>query len=382
MNTETKEQPMISPLSRVWLEINLETLRNNFIKIKTRVNPCKVVSVLKANAYGLGVQEIAKTLADAGTDAFGVAELNEALSLVKLGKPIQILGSILKTEIPLTVENNIILPITDIATACLINIESKKQNKVSECHILIDSGMGRLGIQINNALDDILEIVKNSNIKCTGIYSHFPIAYKEGCNFTENQVTKFSELISQLEQKNIVFNSIHIANSDAINNVPNTFEKPFNYIRTGINLHGSFDPEGKHTLDVRSILTLKTKLVCIRTLPKGSTIGYGLTCKLKKETKIGTISAGYADGIPLALSNNGFVIINGRKCPILGRISMDYTTISLDECLGAKIGDEVICLGGDTDNSPTVEDWARAKKTHAYEVICSFGTRVERKYIS
>jgi alanine racemase len=198
---------------------------------------------------------------------------------------------------------------------------------------------------------------------------------------TEGQIEKFLNLLENLSSKGISFSKIHIANSDAINNFPMTYHTPFNYVRTGINIYGSFDNEGQRILNLEPILTLKTKLAAVRTLPAGMTLGYGCTYKLMKDTRVGTIAAGYADGLPLALSNRGYVIINGSLCPVLGRVSMDYTTVSLEDAPDAKIGDEVICLGGEGPRSISVDDWAQIKGTHAYEIICSFGTRVARRYI-
>lgn len=368
--------------SRVWLEIDLGILADNFLKIKNTVTPCGVISVLKANAYGLGVRSMAKTLVKAGTKGFGVAELNEALELIDLGKPVQILGSVLETEIPLAVEAGVILPIDSLETAHLIDTEAAKQGKIAECHFLIDTGMGRLGIQTHEAFDVIIEACSLKNIICTGIYSHFPVAYHEGSEYTKDQVHSFTMLLEKLQGEGISFETVHIANSDALNNFPYTYQAPFNSVRTGINLHGSFDQEGKRALDIKSVLTLKTKLVSVRTLEAGTYIGYGLTCKLNKRTRVGTIAAGYADGLPLALSNKGHVIINGESCAVLGRVSMDYTTVSLDNAPDAKCGDEVICLGGKGIHAVSVEDWAQIKGTHAYEIICSFGSRVERRYVN
>jgi len=371
---------MKSGESRVWLDINLGVLAENFKKIQNAVQPCGVISVLKANAYGLGVREMAKTLVEAGTKGFGVAELNEALELVELGQPVQILGSVLETEIPQAVEAGVILPIDCLESAHLIDAEAEKQGRVAECHFLIDTGMGRLGIQAYEAFDVIVEACSLKNINCTGIYSHFPVAYHEGSEYTKAQVDTFTLLLEKLKCENIRFETVHIANSDALNNFPYTYRAPFNCVRSGINLHGSFDPEGKRALDIKPVLTLKTKLASVRTLEEGSSIGYGLTCKLNKATRVGTIAAGYADGLPLALSNKGHVIINGESCAVLGRVSMDYTTVSLENAPDAKCGDEVICLGGEGIHAVTVEDWARIKGTHAYEIICSFGSRVERTY--
>jgi alanine racemase len=177
------------------------------------------------------------------------------------------------------------------------------------------------------------------------------------------------------------FRCIHIAASDAINNFPEAARAPFNWVRTGINLHGSFDPNGRRALEVEPVLTLKTRVAQVRKLPAGTTLGYGRTWKLKKDSLIATISAGYADGLPLALTNRGSVFIGGRRCPIVGRISMDYTTVDITGTKGVKSGDEVVCLGRCGDDSITPDDWARLKDTHAYDIICSLGTRVKRVFV-
>lgn len=371
--------------SRVWVEIDLDTLEENFRKIAEAVSPAKVLAVLKANAYGLGVRGIAVCLNRAGVAGFCVAELKEALSLVEFGKPVQILGGVLDYEIPDAVANGIILGITDYSTAKKISDEAQRQGKTVECHFKIDTGMGRLGILSEDAEVLIPEIVKLPNLNCCGIYSHFPVAYRSDDEFTQMQYKKFIAILNAMAGQGIEFTKIHIANSDGINNCEFSHLAPFNYVRTGINLHGSFDTEGQRRLHLESILTLKTRLVAVRRLPAGSSIGYGRTCRLVKDTLVGTISAGYADGLPLNLSNRGYVLIKGRLCPILGRVSMDYTTVSLEAFDENEIekNEEVICLGGGKGfDEITVENWAQAKGTHPYDIICSIGNRVERVYVT
>ena len=169
-----------------------------------------------------------------------------------------------------------------------------------------------------------------------------------------------------------------MAASDAINNFPETARSPFTMVRTGINLHGSFDPNGRKALKVEPVLSLKTRVAQVRELPAGTTLGYGRTWCLAAPTKVATISAGYADGLPLALTNRGFVFIGGRRCRIIGRISMDYTTVDVSDVPDVKPGDEVVCFGACGRDSITPDDWAELKGTHAYDVICSLGSRVQR----
>jgi len=338
------------------------------------------MAVLKANAYGLGVQPIARCLKDAGAYGFGVAEIREALAIKELGLPVQILGGILPEEIPPAVRHGVVCPITDLATAQALSAEAGRQQHTVTCHFKIDTGMGRLGILLRDAEEVIAKAVRFPNLKCAGIYSHFPFAYGD-YDFSCHQVRAFVQLIERLAAKDIRFEHVHMANSDGIHNIDGSLRAPFNLVRTGINLHGSFDIEGRRVLALQPVLTLRTRLTAVRHMPAGAHIGYGCTYRLPRAMPVGTISAGYADGLPLALSNRGYVLIRGRPCPVLGRVSMDYTTVSLEQVLGAEIGDDAICLGGEDPNAVSVEDWAQLKGTHPYEIICSIGGRVERRYV-
>ena len=368
--------------SRVTLDINLDKLRNNFRAITQTVHPCKVMAVLKADAYGLGAVNIASALHNAGVVAFGVAELNEALELLKYGIPVQLLGNILPCEIATAVANEVIIPINDLATAQTVNSEARRQHKIAKCHCLIDSGMGRLGIQLHEAIAVISSAAKLPYLKLNGLYSHFPVAYLATDPTNQHQTDNFSSIIQQLAIRGITFDQIHIANSDAINNLAQTIITPFNMVRTGINLYGIFDKTGKRSVELEPVIKLKTSLAAVRKLPAGSYIGYGRTCCLKQDTLVGTIAAGYADGLPLALSNRGDVIIRNKKCRVIGRVSMDYTTVSLENIPDAVCGDEVICLGDSPDHTISIDDWAAMKEVNSYEILCSFGPRVKRNYIN
>jgi alanine racemase len=367
--------------SRVWLDIDLGTLRRNYARIAEAVAPCAVIGVLKANAYGLGVGPVAQALKEAGCAGFGVAELDEALALTRFGLPVQILGSVLPEEIPDAVAGGVVLPCTDLDTARRISDEGVRRQQPARAQFLVDTGMGRLGILAEQALDVVAEALAMPGLAADGIYSHFPVAYRGGSAYTNGQIDRFIGLLGALEARGIRFTWRHMANSDAVNNFPRAYAPPFNAVRTGINLHGSFDAEGRRALDLASVLTLRTRLTSVRRLPAGTHIGYGCTYRLAQPMRVGTVSAGYADGLPLALSNRGYVLIRGRPCPVLGRVSMDYTTVSLEQSPEAQRGDEVICLGGEGPAAISVEDWATLKGTHPYEIICSFGSRVERRYV-
>ena len=373
---------------RVTVEIDLKALVRNYRKIVAHVRPMKVLCVMKANAYGLGVAAYARALSDAGCENFGVAEPHEALELIRVlsaaSPSVQILSSVLPDEIPEMVRAGVVLPVTDLEGARLISAAAVKAKTVARVHFKLDTGMGRLGILasdpegIDRALATIRAVRALPNLDCEGIFTHCPMAYEPKDPFTKGQIALFKKILAACAKEGIAFKKVHMAASEAINNFPETAKKPFTMVRTGINLHGSFDPYGRKTLKVEPVLTLKTRVAQVRELPAGTTLGYGRTWCLNRPAKIATISAGYADGLPLALTNRGFVFIGGRRCKIVGRISMDYTTVDVTDVPDVKAGDEVICFGKCGEDAITPDDWAALKGTHAYDIICSLGSRVGR----
>ena len=369
---------------RVVVEIDLQALVRNYRKIAAHVKPMDVLCVLKANAYGLGVAAYAKALVEAGCTQFGVAEPYEALELLKVlkgraGVEVQMLSSVLPDEIPEMVKAGVILPITDLAEAKLVSAAAVKAKRTAKVHFKLDTGMGRLGILAKDALGTIRAVKALPGLDCEGIFSHCPMAYEPKDPFTAKQIKLFTSIVAACAKEGIRFKKVHMAASDAINNFPETAKAPFTLVRTGINLHGSFDPYGRKALKVEPVLTLKTRVAQVRELPAGTTLGYGRTWCLNAPAKVATISAGYADGLPLALTNRGFVFIGGRRCKIVGRISMDYTTVDVTDVPGVKAGDEVVCFGKCGRDAITPDDWAALKGTHAYDIICSLGTRVQRQ---
>ena len=377
---------------RVVVEIDLKALVRNYRKIAAHVKPAKVLCVLKANAYGLGVADYAKALASAGCTMFGVAEPYEALELLRVLAParssvnsrkagaaeVQMLSSVLPDEVEPMVKAGVILPVIDVATAKLISAAAVKAKVVAKVHFKLDTGMGRLGILAKDALAVMREVKKLPNLDCEGVFSHFPMAYDPKDPFTKRQIKIFKSIVAAAEKEGFKFKKVHISASDGINNFPETAKKPFTVVRTGINLHGSFDPYGRKALKVEPVLSLKTRVAQVRELPAGTTLGYGRTWCLNAPTKVATISVGYADGLPLALTNRGFVFIGGKRCKIIGRISMDYTTVDVSGVPNVKPGDEVVCFGKCGKDSITPDDWAALKGTHAYDIICSLGNRVQR----
>jgi alanine racemase len=363
-------------MARNTLSIRLDLIQKNYKSICRFVAPLKVMAVLKANAYGLGAVPIAEALKLVGCRRVGVADIDEALELATTELEVQILGDLIDSEFSQVVSKGFIAPVTSYSQAKKLSSEALLQKKTVKVHFLIDTGMGRLGMPQGKAYEEIMKCKSLPNLECEGIYSHFPHAYVDA-SFSSNQLKEFSQLVSRLKEADVDFDSVHIANSDGIHNVGDSTNEPFGMVRTGINLFGYFDLEGQQQFDLHQVLELKSKLVSVRELAAGSTIGYGRTYRLDKKTKIGTVAIGYADGMPVNLSNNGSLIVDGQRCPIVGRVSMDYTTIDLSG-VSAEPGDDVLCLGKDLD----VDEWALKSGTINYDVICSIGARVKRVYLS
>ncbi len=354
-------------MCRTRMEVDLDSLRKNFLSIKEKMKNCRVMGVVKADAYGLGVHPVAQTLKAAGAAGFCVATWEEASALLKYDLPIQILGAVFDFELPHAVANNVILGITDLETAERFSAEAVRQNRPLECHIKIDTGMGRLGILYDDAVEVIRKICALPNLKCKGIYSHFSQAYTGEESFAAKQLKRFLDVLDGCHAAGINFEKIHMANSDGIRLFDRCGEPPFNYARAGFSMYHGANP----------VVKLCSRLGAIRKMPCGYSIGYERTCTLQKDSLVGIIAAGYADGVPLALSNRGFVSFRGKRCPVLGRVSMDYTAILLDGINDPEIGEDVTLFG---DELVRADEWAALKGSHVYDIFCSVSRRVKRIY--
>ena len=364
--------------SRVRLEVDLAKVRHNFETIAGRVAPGKVISVLKANAYGLGVRPIAGMLASCGSAGFAVAEVNEALELIDLGLPVRVLGNLLPAEIAPAVEAGLVCPVGDLEGATRLSAEAEKQRRNVRIQLAIDTGMGRLGILAANAAAAVEAIAKLPRLELYGIFCHCPVAYNKYDEFTVGQIVRFKALLSELADRGFSFKEIHMAASDAINNFPEAVRLPFNRVRAGINLYGYCDNEVAHTMDLRGVVTLKTRLAAADgRLSAGSTAmaprAQNRPASAPSRPATPTVCRWRC---PIAACE----MLTSALCPVLGRLSMDYTTILLDHVPEAQCGDEVVCIGEQNGNSISLEEWAQLKGTHAYELLCSIGTRVERVY--
>ena len=366
---------------RAWLEIDLDAIVANLRMIARRCAPCKLLAVVKGDAYGMGARRVAAAAAESGAVAvLGVASLDEARDLVGNPLPKQIISAILPAEIPGAVRDGFILPVEDIATARLISAEAVRQGRPALCELKLDTGMGRLGILAEQALAEISEIAKLPGLRIAGMFTHLACAGNLNDPFTVGQIDVIKALSAKLSAAGVQLPELHCAASDAIVNYPESFRSPFTMVRPGTAIYGSCfsaSPE----LPLVPAVSFKSRLIAVRELPAGHSVGYSRLCRLKRRSRLGVVAAGYCDGVKIPLTNRGYVLMHGTYCPVAGRVSMDYTTVSLDDCPSARVGDEVVFIGAQGDARITVEDWARLNGTVTQEILCSFAPRVRRCYV-
>jgi len=334
------------------------------------------MATLKQEAYGHGLIPVAGELSHMGVDFFGLGSLEEALVLRKnkFKEPILILSSVLDKYTEVFIEYNIIPTIVDLKFARKLNSEAKRRNKIVPVHVKIDTGMGRLGIWHTKSISFIKSLSRLKNISLEGLWTHFPAADTDR-EFTRRQIKAFGILINRLKQEGIVFKYLHCANSIGIVDYR---EAHFNLVRPGIILYG-INPSSLD-INLKPLLSLKSKVIFVKSVGKGRSIGYGRTFIAKRPTSIATVSAGYADGYPWRISNKAKVIIRKNLLNISGRVCMDHIMVDLGRHTEVKPGDEVILIGSSGSTKITVEDLAKWAGTIPYEIVSRLSLKIPRFY--
>lgn len=362
---------------RTQASINLDAIEYNFNNTKAKLpEGVKLLAVIKADAYGHGAVEIGRFLDDKA-DFFGVACIEEATELINAGlkTPILILGYVSPEEYPEIVKSNIRIPIFHYDDAVLLSKEAKKQNKIIPFHFCIDTGMSRIGFQVNEESADICKsITELENINAEGLFSHFATADETDLSKALNQQKLFEKFIEMLSERDIEIPIKHINNSAGIMN----FDKCFDMCRMGIILYGLYPSHeiDESLLDIKPAMKWLTHISHIKTLEKGREISYGGTYKTESERIIATIPVGYADGYPRCLSNIGRVVINGKSAPIVGRVCMDQFMVDISDIEGCEIGSEVTLVG----DGLSMEEVSEAAYSFNYELPCRISRRVPRTY--
>lgn len=361
-----------------WIEINREALLSNLVALKGQSAPfADVIAMVKANAYGHGLLEIARPL-DGSVSFLGVSSVREALTLKEhqIRTPILLVGSLFSHEIPAALADGISLSVSSFEEAREIAQISKSLSRLTPIHIKVDTGMGRLGIPFEHAFSEIEKINKLSGIFLEGIYTHFPAAERED-DFMSRQLRDFSLMLESLERKGIKFRFRHAANSAGSLKVHTPI---LNLIRPGIMLYGIYPAASlKEAVALSPVLSLKSRILLIKHLKAGDSVGYGRDFVAQRPTAIAILPIGYSHGYPFRLSNQSWVIYRGKKFRLAGRVSMDYLAVDLEDTQ-ANLGDEITLLGQDGEASIRAEDLSTWATTSPYEIVTRLDSRLLRVY--
>ena len=370
---------------RTWAVIDLDKLRRNVKALKKAIKQpsyqaIKILAVVKADAYGHGVMEISRVLKEEKIDMLGVASIDEALELKKIGLPIVILSPTGINNIRVIVKEAFSPTVTHYPFAVELNEEARRTGKRVKIHIEIDTGMERTGVPLNKGVKFVTSLLELENLVIESIFTHLAEPNNPDSDFTSVQIDRFKEVIRALERKKIHIPLVHTASTAAILNFPESY---FNMVRPGILLYGLYtSPSCNKRVKVEPILSLYTRVCQLNLLPKGVGISYGRTYKTKKEQKIATLWVGYGDGYPRSLSNKGQVIIKGRLAPIVGNVCMDLTMIDVTHIPDVKVGNLVTLIGRDGEVELTADRIAELAGTINYEIATRICPRVPRVYVN
>ncbi len=376
---------MNSSILRARAIVNLSNLAHNINKIKEMVSDgVSFMLVVKANAYGLGAIEISKYAESIDFVSYlGVATSEEAEVLRQNGvkKHILILGYGLNQGYEEILDKDVSFCIFDYESALELSNMAKKKNVVAKIHIKIDTGMSRIGFfNSSEDLDIIEEICKLENIDAQGIFTHFAKADSEDKSYTLKQLGEFNACIEELENRGISFKIKHCSNSAGILQCP---EANFNMVRSGCAAYGLIPSpvlEDKMK-DFKPVMSLESTIVFVKELKEDRPVSYSGTYIARKGSRIATVAIGYADGYPRALSNKSHVLLNGKRCKVIGNVCMDQLLVDVTEIDNISAKDSVILIGESGSERITMEELAYLSNMINYEMICGIGNRVHREYV-
>lgn len=366
-------------LRDVCAEIDLDAIRHNLTEIRRHINPAsKLCAVVKANAYGHGAVEVSKVAIECGADFLAVATVEEGLELRHAGfnVPILILGLIPHDAVDVVVNNDLTQTVADFDLAAKISDAAQRLDKVARVHLKIETGMGRIGIAPDNAVDLATKISKLPGVELEGMFSHFADADSIDRTFTNHQIEVFKATADKIRRAGVGIKLLHLAESAAILDIP---EAHFDMVRSGIITYGLYPSDDvRRTIDLKPAMKLVTRIAYLKRVAAGVSIGYGREFVAKRDSLIATLPIGYADGYIRAYKDF-HVEINGQLAPIAGRVCMDQTMVDVTDIEGVKLGVEVILFGSDLI---TIDDAARHLHTINYEVTCLVAERVPRIFKS
>lgn len=370
-----------------YTEIDLGALVHNFNEAVSCIHKdSKVMAMVKADAYGHGAVPISRKLESCGVASLGVATVEEGLELreANIKCPIVVMGGLMGMGSPASgmMVGADLTPVVHSAEVLeFLEAVARAAHKVIGIHLKVDSGMGRLGV-LPASLDKLLSALKNcENIKLDGVMTH--LAEAENEEYTAYQMGIFDQVSKKIENALGPVNIWHVANSAAM--IDGRYGKAQNgsamWVRPGLVLYGAYPgPAYRKKISLKPVMSLKSAVVLVKTVPSGAKISYDCTFTTKRKTRLGIVPIGYADGYPWSLSNKGFVLVRGRRVPVIGRVTMDMIVVDLTD-MESHVGDEVVLLGRQRDEEITVEEIAGLAGSISYEIFCGISKRMPRVYI-
>jgi alanine racemase len=361
------------------VEVDLNAIRANYKKVKKHISNCKVMPILKANAYGHGLLRVAQLFEELNADYLGVAVVEEGILLREKGIniPILVLGGVWGNQVPFFLKHNLTITASSIDKLNQIDDIAGEMKIKAKVHLKIDTGMERIGVHYYSAEKFLNAAYKCKNIEGEGIYSHFASSDAADLSYAKLQLERFNEVLSFFEKQSIETPLRHISNSGAIMQLP---EANFDMVRPGIMLFGVYPTkEVKKTVEIKPALTWKSLVVYFKVIKPGHPVGYDSTFTTDHNIRAVTIPVGYGDGYLRSLSHKAEVLIRGKRYSVIGTISMDQIVVNIEND-SAFNGDEVILLGSEGTNSVTCDELADWAGTNPYEILTNINTRVPRIY--
>lgn len=369
---------------RVYATVDLDAIRQNMEAMKANIaKGTMICGVVKSDGYGHGSVPVAKAVEDL-VWGYAVAAVEEGWVLRDhhITKPILVLGYVPEEEFESLVEQEIRYTVSEWKEVEILSKIAQKLGKNAYVHIKMDTGMGRIGLRFAEEILTLAQKIETlPNIVIEGIFTHMATADMADKTKAKEQIRMFKEMLQLLENNGIYIPIRHCSNSAGIIDLK---EANIDMVRAGIALYGLYPSEevNKENVCLTPVLELKSIVSYLKTVPKGSPIGYGATFVTQKETKVATVSIGYGDGYPRALSNKGYALVRGKKAPIIGRICMDQFMMDVSDIPEIQQGDTVTLIGKDQNEQITVEELAELAGTFNYEFVCDLGKRIPRVYIS
>lgn len=370
-------------LYQTHVQVHLNNIRFNIENIRKAVGAeRKILIAVKANAYGHGAIEVAKMAELIGVDWLGVATVPEGIQLREAGikMPILKFSPAFPEEMEEAIKNDLVLAVVDLENVRKLQGCAASLDRKVRVHLKIETGMGRIGANSQEALGIAREILQNSpNLELEGAMTHLPVSDEASKTFTSRQIDRFKKHVRAIEEAlQFKFALVHCANSGAVLAHP---EGWFDMVRPGIMIYGFYpSPETPQTIELKPGLSFKTRISFMKKVEKGSSIGYGRTWIASEDTWIATFPAGYADGFNRLFSNEGRVLIKGHSYPVVGRVCMDQSMCNLGPETDIKVGDVVTLIGSDGDETISAYEWAEKLGTITYEVTCQINSRVRRYF--